>query len=333
MSEWQDVQTERDFGGALEQISSPDGVKTVGTVGHLSHASKEEIGLWLDRMPELDPETRQRVVKTLVDSAEGDVHVDFTLLLESLLDDDDAEVRAATIDGLWESEAPRFLDRYVEMIGHDRSALVRARASAALGAFVKRSELRASPVDGVEQALTCLIDRFSDESEDADVRRRAIESSGFASRAEIEELIEQAIRSHELELQAGALRAMGNSADHERWGDEVVSWLDDASPELRFEAARSAGELELKSALPLLSTLASEDDREIRFEAIWALGEIGTGAAKGVLERLAEDAVDEDEVDAIDEAMATVALGEGDIDYWSNPLGRDAEGSATPEDR
>ncbi len=324
MSEWDELSTERDFDGAIAQLGERTGVGSAGIVGHLSHATADELDRWRSLMPAFEPEIRQHIAKTLVETAEADVHLEFAPLFDSLLDDDDHIVRSAAIDGLWESTAPRLIPRFVAMLKGDSAAKVRARAGAALGAFIERAELGLISADRIAPTIVALVDAFEDEGEDVDVRRRSLESLGYSGESVVSPLIEAGVRSNEAELRAGALRAMGHSAD-EKWSEDVLLGLDDDDAELRFEAARAAGELALREATPLLARLASEEDHELRMEAIWALGEIGGGSARGILERLAKEALDEDEVDAIDEALATVALGEGDMDYWSNPLGDDQD--------
>jgi hypothetical protein len=85
---------------------------------------------------------------------------------------------------------------------------------------------------------------------------------------------------------------------------------------MRYEAARAAGELELKPALQRLAELAYEDDIEIQEMAIWALGEIGGKAANQVLSSLAElaEVTDDSELaDAVAEAQAAAVLAGEDV--------------------
>lgn len=324
MKEWDDLATERNFDGALEYLAGMTTIGAVGIVEHVSHATDEEVARWRQRMPTFDPEARRQIVVTLVETSEADVHLDFTGLFEASLDDEDEIVRATAIDGLWECEAPRLISRFIAMTHDDRSARVRASASAALGGFIERAVLDGIADERIAPIVTALVDAFEDEGEDLDVRRRALESLGFSEVPEAVPVIEAGIRSDEIDMRASALLAMGRSVD-QRWKNEVIAALDDDEPELRFEAARAAGELCLREATMLLARLAAEDDMEIRLAAIWALGEIGGKAARGILQRLLAETVDEEENYAIDEALAIIALSEGDMDYWAHEL---REGSA-----
>jgi HEAT repeat protein len=116
-------------------------------------------------------------------------------------------------------------------------------------------------------------------------------------------------------MQISAVFAMGRTYD-EQWGDYVRQQLDSEDPEMRYEAARAAGELELEDAVPGLARLALDSDREIKEVAIWSLGEIGSREATRVLERLATEAKrlgDDDLLEAIEDALASASLGGGSL--------------------
>ncbi len=117
---------------------------------------------------------------------------------------------------------------------------------------------------------------------------------------------------------------MGRSAD-ERWNQDIIQALDDPNPVLRYEAARAAGELNLKPTVSRLIALIQEDDREIRNAAIWSLGEIGGTTAERALMQFSEEAEDEDLIEALEDALANaqVAVGflpEATFDDEEDPL-------------
>ena len=62
---------------------------------------------------------------------------------------------------------------------------------------------------------------------------------------------------------------------------------------MRFNAARAAGELELKSTVKRLMELLNDPDSEVQSAAIASLGQIGGNAARGALQEVieSEDAV------------------------------------------
>jgi len=316
MTEGASDEVARDFAGALHRLAEPEGALVPGQLVHLSHANADELVTWRKRWPRIEPARRTSLAQSLVDATEADVHLDFEPIFRCMLDDEEAEVRAIAIDGLWEARDPRLIERYVEILRKELVSAVRARAAAALGEFVRREELGELAQGRTEAAVTALIDVAAEESEDFEVRRRAMESAGFADRREVGMLIERQIESDVEELRAGALRAMGNSAD-ERWESTVLQWLDAHEAQLRFEAARAAGELLVAAALPALAALAAEDEIEIREQAIWAMGEIGGAQARELLERIAEDEEDETLLELIEDAVANAALGEGELDLFS----------------
>lgn len=309
----------RNFEGALRSLGDPEAKPTPGILHHLSSASRAEVALWLSIWPEIAPERRRQIVQQMTEASEADFQLDFRPILTALIDDADPEVRIAAIDGLWEASDLGLIDRFAGRLRADPDDRVRARAAAALGAYVERGEMEDRFTARVEPALELLIQVASDESEAVEVRRRAIESAGYADRDDVHALIEDAIDAPELGLQAGALRAMGHSADA-GWAHDVVTWLDHADPELRFEAARAAGELMLEAAVPRLTELIEDgSDRAVQIEAIMALGEIGGRKAQHALERMSErletDPEDDEEdlVAAVDDAISTAALAEGSM--------------------
>ncbi len=76
---------------------------------------------------------------------------------------------------------------------------------------------------------------------------------------------------------------MGRSADT-RWAQQVRQELFSPNPELRYEAARACGELQLIEAVSELAELAEDADPEVQEAALWALGQIGGDQARKILE-------------------------------------------------
>lgn len=300
----------RDFASALRGLADPAAEPGRELLYMLSGPSAGELAHWRLAWPEIPPERRCRIARRMLDAAEADIQLDFRLLFADLLADTDAGVRATAVAGLWEASDPALVARFGQLVATDADAAVRAQAARALGAFVERAELEGRSSDSLEAALGQLMAAAADPAEALEVRRRAIESLGYADRAEVRLLIARAAGAAETSLRAGALRAMGHSADPD-WAPEVLPRLSDADPELRFEAAHAAGELELSEAVPELAILIEGPDRRVQLAAVWALGEIGGERAERALERLAarSDEADEELVTAIEDALSTVALG------------------------
>lgn len=306
----------RDFASALRGLADPAAEPGQELLYMLSGPSAGELAHWRLAWPEVPPERRRWIARRMQDAAEADIQLDFRVLFTELLADADAGVRATAVAGLWEASDPSLVARYGQLVATDEDAAVRARAARALGAFVERAELEGRTSESLEAALGQLMATAADPDELPEVRRRAIESLGYADRAEVRLIIARAAGAAETPLRAGALRAMGHSADPE-WAPEVLGRLADADPELRFEAAHAAGELELREAVPELAILIEGPDRRVQLAAVWALGEIGGEQAERALERLAarSDEADEELVTAIEDALSTVALGGGSLAF------------------
>jgi len=304
----------RGFERALRRLADPETGRDPRLIRLLSAPTPNDLACWCRLWPAIDPDQRRWIARCLLETAEVTFEVDFEALFVRLLHDEDPEIRIAAIDGLWEVEEPLLIDTFVDLLRRDGDARVRAHAAAALGTYVRLGELGEIGGRQAGFALDVLVEAATDDSEEVDVRRRATESAGFGDRPEVRVLIRDALASHERPLRAGALRAMGRSADAS-WGPSVLERLDDRSPELRFEAVRAAGELLLANAVPMLLTLAEGDNREIQLEAIWALGEIGNAPARRALERVAAWAVEEDLAAALEEAMVMAALSDGEITW------------------
>lgn len=243
---------------------------------------------------------RRDLITRMEDEARDNFELDFSAIARVTLDDSDAEVRTHAIRTLWECEDPKLIDRFLRLMEADPSAMVRSSAASALGAFMERAELEKIPASIGGKILERLISvvRGTDELE---VRRRAVESIGYSSDPAARGILEDAYRHAEEPMKSSALFAMGRSADPD-WSATVIKELGNNSPALRAEAARAAGGLGLRSAVPLLIDLLEDAVETVRWNAIDALGEIGGEKARQALELLKEQAVS-DEWDRIEEAL------------------------------
>ncbi|MCL4236686.1 MAG: HEAT repeat domain-containing protein [Anaerolineae bacterium] len=251
---------------------------------------------------EMPAARRHALVTRLVETAEMNFELDFSAIVHSALDDPDTAVRAAAIEGVLEDSPRRVIERLMDLAQNDPTAAVRAAAARALGQFVLLGELGKLPEALSVRLQDLLFALHNNPGEDLDVRRRALEAIGNCGHEDVGELIRQAYYADELPMRVSAVFAMGRSCD-ERWASRIMDELASERPEMRYEAARAAGELELRPAVPRLVELAFEDDREIQEMAIWALGEIGGKQANRALDQLAALAASQED----DELAAAVA--------------------------
>lgn len=281
------------FEELLDQISNPDQQLHVRYLYALSGMTREQLDLYRTWWPGLPVLQRRQIMRHLVDLSESSFEVNFDSIFLLAMGDEDDEVREVAVDGLWEHEDPALIEPLVYLLRTDAAPGVRSAAAIALGRFVLLGELeKIGPAAKLlaEEALRETIHRQGEEKE---VRRRAVEAVAYSSEPDVREIIRSAYYSDDDKMQASALYAMGHSADT-YWSRVLVPELDNTNPELRYEAARACGELELVKVVEKLGLMAFDDpDREVQEVAVWALGSIGGKDARDMLEACYES---EDEV-------------------------------------
>jgi len=234
--------------------------------------------------PGVPVELRRHLVKRLGELAEADFELNFGAVFRLGVIDEDAEVRAAAINGLWEDEDVRLVPLLVRTLLEDEAPAVRAAAARSLGRFVLLGELQKIRPEPHTQAYEALLAACQDTTEAIEVQRRALESVAYAGTEAVEELIRKAHAGSKEKVRVSAIFAMGRSADT-RWARHVRQELFSPNPELRYEAARACGELQISEAVSALEELADDADREVQEAALWALGQIGGEKAQQILER------------------------------------------------
>jgi HEAT repeat protein len=259
---------------------------------------------------------RRKLLNQLVEIAETNVELDYRGIGRLGLVDVEADVREAAIELLWEDESLELMSRLIRIAFEDNAVNVRAAAASALGRFILLGELGGLPERETERAQDAAIRLLTNPDEVVEVRRRALEAISNCSHDIVEGAINEAYHGDERPMQVSALFAMGRSCDDERWSKIVLSEIESADAEKRYEAARAAGELEIVQAVPLLARLTETNDRELKEVAIWSLGEIGGKRALKVLNRLADEA-DEAEDDellaAVEDAIGNASLVDGEL--------------------
>jgi len=264
----------------------------------------------------LSVDYKRKLVSELVEASEANFDLNFDTLAYIALNDEDAGVRSGAIDLLWADESTYLLSRLLDLAENDDSPEVRASATSEIGRFILLGEYGDIPDADAIKAQDVAIGLLNDSSEDIQVRRRALEAISNSSLDFVPEAIEEAYQSDEHLMRVSAIFAMGRSYDP-RWNETVLREMRNDDPEIRYEAARAAGELEISEAVTLLGKLAVADEREIKQVAIWSLGEIGGNHATRLLTALAEDAEeaeDEDLREAIEDAIGYASMVGADID-------------------
>ncbi len=293
----------------------PDNVPAAMYYG-LSDLDETSLQIFEPVWHSLSVDHRRKIVTELAEASEVNFDLNFDTLGYVALDDSAPDVRSAAIDLLWINESLSLMSRLIDLAENDESIEVRAAATSQLGRFILLGEYGEIQENEAVRAQDVAINLLNDTAEDIQVRRRALEAISNSSLEFVAEAIEEAYESDELLMRVSAIFAMGRSCD-ERWSETVLREMRNDDPEMRYEAARAAGELEIEEAVTLLGQLAIADEREIKQVAIWSLGEIGGSQAMRLLTALAEDAEeaeDEDLKEAIEDAIGYAGMVGSDID-------------------
>jgi HEAT repeat protein len=270
----------------LQQLADDSQPLSVAKLYALSNLEGADLARVQAAWPTLLDDRRRATIRHLVDITETNFEVNFGPVFRLALNDSDAEVREAALDGLWEDTDPALVPVLLNMLQNDPSEQVRAAGASALGQFVYLDDIEEIPHAKVETALKTLRQIIAAPDEPREVRRRAVEAIGFSSAEDVPGMIRQAYASPDELMRVSAVFAMGNSAD-DQWIDTIISELESQLPAMRYEAARAAGELEARTAVGTLARLLDDPDREVQEMAIWALGQIGGKRARSLLTDLA----------------------------------------------
>lgn len=302
----------------LEELRSSDPV-SIPLLYRLSDLTPVQLGVFWSGWATLDPERRRVIVRHLADITEENFHVDFTDIFEYCLEDNEPEVRKASLDGLWDSDRVAVIGRIINIMESDRDIEVRSLAAATLGHYVLLGEWRQIPTRSSEPIVESLLEQIDSKQSEDVIRHAALESVAASGHPRVESLIHDAYDSAELDAQKSALFAMGRSADS-RWINILVDEMSSPMTEMRIEAARAAGEIGEKSAIPELIELTSDEDLEVRLVAVSALGRIGGEIPERFLQDMIADPDMKDLHEAASEALDELDWFGGDIDLSLSDL-------------
>lgn len=272
----------------------------------LSDLDRPAAQLLAEEWQTIPPDRRLALVQAMVADAEEHLHRQYARALRAALDDPDAEVRLASMDGLWEDESEEFKQLLLERIERELDPRVRASMAQALGRFA----FDADPDDDSSESFKRLYDtlsRLHDDDPSEEVQRRALESLGyFGGTPGVIDRIEAAYSEGSFPMRVSALHAMGRQSDV-RWLAICSEELSSDDPELRFEAVTALGSIGDERAVSGVIDALADDDTEVRLAAIAALGSIGGQIAVNALRRLANED-DPATVNAAEDALEEALL-------------------------
>ena len=283
----------------LDDISDLNKPVANAHLAQLSGVTRDEAKHVRDRW-ELWPAKRRRdMVNKLISLAEDNTELDFSQLFQRLLYDEDPEVRANAIMGLWECDERPLMEPLIRLLATDPEEHVRATAAQALGRFCILSEtgkLLPHDKDRLGQVLFGVIDK---ETETTEVRRRAIEAIGPLSLSRVAEIISDAYEVGGATMRVSAVFAMGKSANPD-WLPILLEEVRSEDAEMRYEAVIALGEIGEEDTALDVATLVDDSDSSVQAAAITALGSIGGSTSKMLLRRLvkSEDALISDLAEA-----------------------------------
>jgi HEAT repeat protein len=295
----------------LEELNDPAKPLRSALVYRLSDITLEDLAVLTAAWPTITVEQRRKLMRRLVETSEAAFDVDFATVARLGLEDPDADVRTSAVKALWTDESLKALRLLVKIMREDPDSDVRAAAAQQLGKFVLKGSLGELNKQAAAEAEKALFE-VHQTADSQEVKRRTLESLAYSEGEKVLPLISEALAQENVKMRASALCAMGRNAD-ERWHTDILVALKDDEPELRYEAARATGEVELREALPRLIELAHEYDYEVKMAAIWALGEIGGSEAQATLERLSAQEDDPVTLEAIEDALNMAMLVNGEF--------------------
>ncbi|NLG50799.1 MAG: HEAT repeat domain-containing protein [Chloroflexi bacterium] len=280
----------------------------------LSCPSREETVAFAAFWETIDGQRRQELITRMVELAEERFELDFVDLFRYCLSDTDPVVRRQAIEGLWEAEGGDLATALIKMVSADPDEGVRAAAASALGRFLfmaECEELHERYAQMIREALEQII---ANANEPVEVVRRAVESIAFINDDRVRRIIADAYAHSDPRMRLSAVFAMGRSAE-QVWAENILGELENQEADMRYEAARASGELQLKRAVPQLIKLVQGADREVQSVSIWALGQIGGKQARKALEQMVEQGDDEQSA-AASEALQEMELLEQPLDLF-----------------
>lgn len=267
----------------------------------LSDLVEEEILLFKKAWPDILAWRRQALLEDLEALYARDTLLSFESICRIAMEDSNPQVRFLALRSFLEYEVTDLIPIFIQTMIMDNDEEIRALAAQNLGKYVYLGE-----VDSISKQKQTNIEEnllmVAHGSDSSLVRRKAIESLGYSSHKDVPDLIREAYHSNQVDWVASALFAMGRTLDP-RWKSEITEMLNNPIKEIRFEAIKAAGELEISSSRKTIIKHLEDPDPEIRTAAIWALAQIGGDEIRTILEKILQETEFEEEAIILEEAL------------------------------
>ncbi|MDA0988095.1 MAG: HEAT repeat domain-containing protein [Chloroflexi bacterium] len=281
----------------------------------LSDMAPEDLALLRDVWPGIDAVRKEDLLGRLIDLSEDNLDAEFNDLFRFCLGDENPEVRAKAIEGLWECDGRALLTPLITMLREDPSENVRSAAAMALGKFAALSQIGKMLEKDVGKIKEFLMQTIQNSRESQEVRRRAIEAVAPFNTADVQQIIQDAYVSEQIEMRYSAVYAMGKSCDP-RWLPTILAELRNPDPAMRYEASNACGAMGEEPTVPHLIALFQDDDRQTQVSAISAVGAIGGSLARKALLHCLKSS-DDVAVEAAQEALESLEAGDEIMSFTS----------------
>jgi len=299
----------------IEELLDEDTPFHPSNLDKLSDLVGEDLNQFKKAWPDIPHWRRQALLEDLEKLFEDDTLLSFENICRVALCDRNPQIRFIALRCLQEYDVKDLVPEFIRMLNEDSDEELRALAASTLGKYIYLGELEALSKHKLRKIEDSLL-RIIKSNETSLIQRHALESLGFSTNDEVPNYINSAFDSDQISWIISALIAMGRSCDS-RWEVKVRSAITHQSFEIRKEAIRTAGELELVNVRPVLLEFLDDSDIEIRMAAVWALSKIGGSSIRGILENLIEKSSTEKEIDIIENALENLvfdqSLGNFDI--------------------
>ena len=236
----------------------------------------------------------------------------FNAIARPLLHDEDGITRAYAIRLLADYEREDLIPTFIDIALNDSEIETRTDTISLLGFYVYYGELDEVSDESLKKIEETLL-HIAQNGKNTKTKQYAVEALGFSSREEVPALVERAWQEKTALWKASALFAMGRSYDSDRWQEQVLEGLVHENEIVRLAATKSAGNLSLDLARPiLLNNLREEQDEVVLRASIWSLSEIGGEDVREYLLSLLDQLEEEDEQEAfLEDALENLDFTEG----------------------
>jgi HEAT repeat protein len=275
-----------------------------GQLADLSNLTAEELLQWSQVWATIDLERRRKIINRLVELAEENFELNFDSIFKNSLKDEDAEIKAKAIEGLWENEEITLITPYIRMLNEDKSEVVQAASAKALSKYAMLAELKRLGPNSSSRVSQALLAILADKNKPSEVWRRALEAAAPLSLPEVKKAIQEAYQNSNPKIKVSALYAMGKSCDS-AWLPVLIKEMANTDAAFRYEAAGACGEICDEEAVPHLIKLSQDRESDVQQAAILALGKIGGSKARLFLQKCVQSP-DEIVSEAAEEALKQI---------------------------